>query len=563
VVRHGLLVLVAISALHAGCNDATRADRPVLHEPVPDLKPNEAELVLAAAGKVASIEHRGRLITEPAGGALRAGEAPMTAAPATSSGPTDEPGVRSTVYTPDRQTSLEGSLPYFEVFTPTISPFKRVSALDRVVLSPDGVTPGLSTSTGRRVRVSIETPDAPAPDARGRDRFWGSVVLDFSAGETVPLPSVSPESRILSLSTDPPIPVRVERDEADNLFVVRGTRDAPDQVRVTFLTDAPQSYFGATIPSARADSLRDRVAPLERSIQRRAERFAAELNLRASDPLPDVLSALTEHFRSFVESKQPPTDTGDTYLDLARGKKGICRHRAYAFVVTAQALGIPTRFAQNEAHSWVEVLLPETGWMRIDLGGAANGLSPQNAQDQPAYRPQAGDPMPRPPEYLEAYAQAQRNAEATTQRAEDVSGDLARATGRWVEPSHDKRAGADGEKLGLGLSKRLPVKAEDIRGKQAMRITIDHNTESVYRGDTLQVTGHVTDTHGAPLSGMRIEVALTRPGQERSFLLGVVASAEDGTFTGSFGVGPSLAHGDYQLRVVSPGNDTYLPAVAR
>jgi transglutaminase-like putative cysteine protease len=41
-------------------------------------------------------------------------------------------------------------------------------------------------------------------------------------------------------------------------------------------------------------------------------------------------------------------------LDLARGKRGVCRHRAYAFVIVAQALGIPARFVQNEAHAWVE-----------------------------------------------------------------------------------------------------------------------------------------------------------------------------------------------------------------
>ena len=36
-------------------------------------------------------------------------------------------------------------------------------------------------------------------------------------------------------------------------------------------------------------------------------------------------------------------------VDLALSKKGVCRHRAYAFTITAQGLGIPARMVMNEA----------------------------------------------------------------------------------------------------------------------------------------------------------------------------------------------------------------------
>ena len=54
-------------------------------------------------------------------------------------------------------------------------------------------------------------------------------------------------------------------------------------------------------------------------------------------------------------SEEPPTGRGDIYLDLALQQKGVCRHRSFAFLVTALYLGIPTRMIANEAHAWVEV----------------------------------------------------------------------------------------------------------------------------------------------------------------------------------------------------------------
>ena len=64
---------------------------------------------------------------------------------------------------------------------------------------------------------------------------------------------------------------------------------------------------------------------------------------------------MVAYFRSFEPSDDFPNDHGDIYLDLALSRKGVCRHRAFAFLVTALNIGVPTRFVANEAHAWVEV----------------------------------------------------------------------------------------------------------------------------------------------------------------------------------------------------------------
>jgi transglutaminase-like putative cysteine protease len=130
-----------------------------------------------------------------------------------------------------------------------------------------------------------------------------------------------------------------------------------------------------------------------------------------------------------VESSEPPTNTGDLYLDLARGGKGLCRHRAYGFVVTARALGIHARFVQNEAHSWVEVQLPDVGFLRIDLGGATHGLTAHDTRERASYVPTQPDTLPRPAAYRQSYARAARDKAGTEAPQPEA---LASMSGRWL-----------------------------------------------------------------------------------------------------------------------------------
>src|SRR6185503_18059339 len=67
-------------------------------------------------------------------------------------------------------------------------------------------------------------------------------------------------------------------------------------------------------------------------------------------------------------------------------QKGVCRHRAFAFLVTALGLGISARVVTNEAHAWVEIEADGL-FRRIDLGGAAGAIDEGTADARPAHRP--------------------------------------------------------------------------------------------------------------------------------------------------------------------------------
>ncbi len=507
------------------------------HAYIPAFDPRE--LAAFGLGEESGVIAGGQSVARPPGGPLREGEeAPMQAAPGDGQGK-EQPGRRSPSFRPDRVTALEGTLGYFEVFTPSVAPFKRVSALDGVALLERVPVLGISSPTRREIPV-LGLDDVPL-DGRERDRFWGSVVLDFSEGHLLPLPTVSPESRILSASTEPAVPLKFERDGADNFFiVVQGT--PPSRVRLTYVIDAPRSYFGAALPMSASDELSAEVFPLPQSVMRDALRFAKELNLVRGMPVGDVLRTLVEHFRAFEESAEPPEDSGNILLDLARSKRGVCRHRTYAFVIVAQALGIPARFVQNEAHAWAEVKVADIGWMRLDLGGAAEGLDARSLRDKPMYRPAAPDPWPRPIEYQESYSRAAELAQKNASKPGFERGQQGRAPGDMrLQPS-----------LALGQGEQSVSLIDDDREPTSLRII--RYVPEVMRGNMLEVDGSTLDASARPILGLRIEVSLAEVQGDRAVLLGVSVTDAQGRFRGAFAIPPDLDPADYALVVVTPGD---------
>jgi len=557
--------LVGVGLLLALGGAVALAQDVVLHELVPNLGANEGSSLVSGGGaEPAAIVYDGEILRAPEGGPLSANERAMEPTPGDGEAQEEE-GRRSPSFHPDRVTALHGAVPYFEVFTPAITPYKRVTSLDAVRLSEDGV-PYLAVGHPDRERVEIDGPGSRPPDGRARDRLWGSVVPAFRAGREVPPPAVPPGPRAPPRRPATNTPHHLERDGAGNYVAVLDSGAAAGEVRAVFLTDAPRSFFGfddeRSWPVARADALGDEVVPLPPAVARDAQSFAAELGLSRDMSFQMALSELARHFRSFEESEEPPADTGNVYLDLARGMRGVCRHRAYAFVITASALGISSRFVSNEAHAWVEVHVPDHGgWLRVDLGGSAQGLAPRSAETGPSYEPRVDDPLPRPPEYERALAQA---GGASSAGGSNRPGGTGGGTGGASGTAPDE-AGADGAPGEPGD----PPEAEPLASIPPSRssapripltLSLAHHSPEVLRGQSIEVTGSAASAEGrAP--GLRVEVVLRdRDGAER--LLGVTVPGANGNVHASFGVPPDTHLGEHGLVVRSPGDARLAAAVA-
>lgn len=558
-----------LAALFLVVSTVAHADPRPRHVYVSGLSDGDVSLVVSAAGDdPVGVVAGGEVIAPPRGGDLRDDEAMLRSAPdpAASSAPANE-------MRPDRLTGTVSATDYFEAFTPAVAPYKRSMAYDGIRLDRDG-TPVLVVAEPAREPVAILGTNPPA--AGPRDAFWGTAMLDFRRGPSIAIPSVAGSARILHVRTEPAIDFILETDSAGN-FYAHALEPGAGIVRLTFLTDAPRGFFQRTIPAQRTDALAAQVAPVPESVRARGLHFASSLGISPGTAVDHTLSVLVAHFRSFVEADEIPSPTGDVYLDLARGGVGVCRHRAYAFVVTALSLGLPARYVQNEAHAWVEVGLRD-GWLRIDLGGSASGVNAHGLQDRPKHEVAALDPFPQPEIYVRDYlergvapepaprpsavpGQGQgQGAEGSATSSGDARG--ATPSTNAANPSPESQAqnatnpSAPSEEMtGEASTNEDPQASVDPR--IGTRIALDASSHRVYRGQMLDLAGRLVDAEGRSVVGGRIEVRL---GGGR--LLGVALTEEEGRFRLSLGIPPDLGVGRHPIQVGFVGDGSRSPSFA-
>ncbi|MEM9696723.1 MAG: transglutaminase-like domain-containing protein, partial [Myxococcota bacterium] len=235
---------------------------------------------------------------------------------------------------------------------------------------------------------------------------------------------------------------------------------------------------------------------------------------------------------------------GDIYLDLAMGQKGVCRHRAFAFMVTALRLGIPTRLVHNEAHAWVEVRDDQT-WHRIDLGGAALDLDGDPHLDRPQHVPPPDDfswPAGRQ-DSGEQLADRDRQ-EALAERGEAGDAPPSSATGD-EEPGEP---GAPGEE-----DPSLPPGGAPVNEQPTTILQLDSIDKDIFRGLPMRLTGSAL-SRGQPCKGLRIDIVLTVDGEMAQRRLGSLSTDATGRFRGEVVVPPDIAVGDQELVLETAGN---------
>jgi hypothetical protein len=398
---------------------------------------------------------------------------------------------------PDRTTQKEGKLDYRAVFDPSVVPFKRNHALNRVASDYE-----LSVERGTLRTLEVKGNQVDA----GREIFWGSILLEGDGQNLIPIPSVSPDSHILSYQTTPKIGVTFYQDAGDNFYV---RPDAAGLFRLVFVMDAGSIYFGRSLPTGiRVGNTGGPSIPtVAANVTRSARRFNRALKLHARTDYKTAIETLVHYFRSF-EPGDPPPPQGDIFSDLAVGRKGICRHRSFAFMVAALELGVPTRYVTNEAHIFVEIWVPGSspGWMRIDLGGGAEELVVHNGQDKHRHRSEQADPF--------GGFNASNRTPASIAGAEKVSG-LPR------QPSSAKKRNARAETADT-LSKLTETVDRHIKrpvdepGAKSTQTSFEIGTAIVFRGDRVEAQGRVISGTGEVVTSGIVQILLVDPASGRA-----------------------------------------------
>jgi hypothetical protein len=502
-----------------------------------------------------------------------------SAAPPTQNG---QSGQRATASL-DEDTNREGVLSYFQVFQPSIAPHKRLAALDQVLVDEQGrYRMGVRDSTLRSLAVADSGP------AEERDRFTASLVFEVGSGDDVfAIPSVSPEARILEVRSNPPLDVQFWRDGADNFFVSFNGEGA---VRLAFATDAASTYFAlGSIPEGL--SLRQvkelfALPELPEQAARAARSAVKTIGIKPRrDSFEQALFAMVAYFRAFdAEPLDTAKSTGDAYLDIVRQQRGVCRHRAFAFVITAQYLGIPSRYVFNEAHAFVEVMIPRGGWTRIDLGGAAEGLEIHGDADSVRYQARQpsvlDDTWPERHENPEAQAgfdsveyRTEADHSSASGRAED---DSASAASGHLEDGNERAASSHFEDDGAppwepaafdagtiaepnpahSLAPSEPVQADRV----ATQLLVTLHPSAALRGEQIELAGLLTERErNAAVPGATLYImasAQARPNAPPQ-ILGITESSAIGTFVVFVEIPPTLPLGAWDVFVYYPGDERW------
>ena len=522
-----VLALTALVALAAG---ATAAAQPMLHEYI-ELGPGDGPVEPAITGDLGAPPRDG---SDGSPGGSEDDDAAAGDAPLPSSDNT---------FSIDRNTERPDRVSYSDPFTPTVVPFKRGVVFDTVNRDGDLLV---------RDQKLVEVPTLGAPRLND-ETFHASFELDLRPGERVPLPSVAPGAQLVQVSRDPRVHLRIAADSAENWFV---TSSATRHVRLTLQIAADRRVFGSDYPDVNWPTLATALPPIPPQVKQSALDVARALGIDESERPQRAVASLVEHFRRFSPSERRPQSHGlALYRELALTARGICRHRAYAFMITALGLGIPTRVALNEAHAWVEVYDGEL-WHRIDLGGAASELDMDDEGRPRHVEPR--DPFEWPDRGESGLAMAERRfAAPENPPAAGAPSDPAAPPPPGSDPAlpppppaPSEPAPGDPDAPAEPALEPAPVEASQPQLKFG-DVRLQTGSSRAERGKSLFVSGNVQN-EARPCSGGRVDILLERESGE-PLPIGSLVTDIRGDFRGPLVIPWNAALGEHTLLATATG----------
>ena len=502
-----------------------QAQAPVLHEYI---EPNPAEDVELSA-------------TTPDGAMPAALETESGVVPAPQSGERKPKGEHAyggnatpdsidASFRVDRDTTRPESVSYDEPFIPAVAPFKRLYAYDAVDES-------FELTVFDKSLTKLEVGGKPGP---ADDQFYADLFVDLAPGLPVRIPSVAPGARALVARTDPELPFQLQRDRADNWFM---TGEVRRRVRLIMQLAATRASLGSEMADATWGELLQKLPPLPPAVRSAALDVAREVGVSQKQTPRQVVAALVGYFRGFAPSDATPKATrgAQLYQELALSRKGVCRHRAYAFTVTALGLGLPTRMVRNEAHAWVEVY-DGVRFHRIDLGGAAGRMD---------LDPRTADHLYRPPADAFNWPSGSESGQGMLEGTLEASGQS--PAGRTAPASSAPRPAApapvsSSTGAGDGAGAHLAPAGDD---RPQASVSLQLATSSTERGAAIRIIGSV-EAAGEPCLFSRVDVSLRDSAGVETWL-GAFPTDQNGKLEGRVTVPFDIEVGDYKVLARTPG----------
>lgn len=468
-------------------------------------------------------------------------------------------------YRLDGNTSTPSLVGYSDPFSPSIPPFKRLFAYD-------SVNDKLELVVARETLAQVGIGGAARP---ADDQFFAEVKVDVAGDKPVRLPTVGAGFRVLSAKASPERQFSLLQDGAENLFV-KGLPSGKVTWTAHFAID--RRVFGSPFPEVHWSTLRTHLPELPPIVATAAAPILAKVGVTTSQRPAQALRRLVQYFRSFSPEQKVFASTGvQLYHDIALSQQGVCRHRSFAFVVTALALGLPSRFVRNEAHAWVEVFDGKL-WHRVDLGGAASevALSGElNSPHQPPADPYAWPSTGESGQSMMARALGAGGGGGSSGGQRASGGDRSQGANPTAASAQSERApGAEDQPSASGppMAQNAPEGSEapDAEDDPPVPTEEQHPTTlkvqfggaTLKRGERFSLSGTAKQSTGDGCALLRIEVQLVEQRTRATFGIGTLVTDDKGRYGGELVVPNRVPVGDYRVSVKSPGNQLCAAATA-
>ncbi len=189
--------------------------------------------------------------------------------------------------------------------------------------------------------------------------------------------------------------------KTEAIQAVRYQMELPDKNKATLVNEIPTAYLIGQVNRTHSYLLQDLQTPGTNKNPRTQE-FIQKL-LSTSPSQKQVLINLLNLFNEqhYFYTLEPPM-IGEHFVDefLFDTKSGFCGHYASSLAYMLRISGIPSRVvigyqggefnsqanyllvSQYDAHAWVEVFLPDLGWLRVDPTAMVSPLRINNGPNQ-------------------------------------------------------------------------------------------------------------------------------------------------------------------------------------
>ncbi len=226
-----------------------------------------------------------------------------------------------------------------------------------------------------------------APVALEENEYYGVISLPLDSGLQV-LPGLGPHDTITGLLTEPAIPLHqlhIVRDRYAGSFLVglksgcalpEGIEKCTIHYRLVFgHGNYPTTGLGIDLKLKPCDKL---TQIIEEMFDRYPEMKAllpgnSNTASRNNKELAEQLYSYCRKFKNEPLERSSEQEVEQSEVDLLcqiiRQRRGVCRHRSWAYYALARYYQLPVRIVGSRVHDWVELSVDGINWESCELGG--------------------------------------------------------------------------------------------------------------------------------------------------------------------------------------------------